>query len=731
MSKNKAYQNRLEELFSSTEPVQPEAPKVARSTATPRDMEVAYTDLANMMDQELTKVVEIGRTLSRVRDLDILLKLAAEAIMSEFGLYHIQLYLADPAYKTLLLRAAAGAAGEQLIQRNHQVPVGSRSLAGIAFTTEQPVAVLDALASDIYAPDDLLPGTRAVLVLPLAASQHAFGALEVHFANTAELTPNRQTILEILAGRLAAAIENIQLARGVDATLVETEMEPPAQNYARAGWDDYLDAITRREHIGYSYNGEGVETVSELGNPLEIGVESETLISSSINVSGESIGLLQVQREPISEDELNWSREEVGMLNTIAERIAQHIENLRLLAQAERYRAEAEDAARRLTREGWQEFMEEQDTSIKGFLYDQDLVQPISEAASEPAVTDFLHAAKEIKVRDEMIGALAVSDTSTDDTLATSILNAVAERLSTQSESLRGLDETERSRQQLDKRAAELETVARVSTAAATILSPNELLQSVVDLTKYSFNLYHAHVYLLNPNKDTLVLRAGAGKVGYRMVGDNETLPLSRSETAIVQTAQSRQGVIINDLSARPDFTPHPLLPDALSEMAVPLVVGEQLLGVFDVLASVTDRFREEDMLTFTTLASQVAVALRNAELYAEQMASVVRLRELDHLKNSFLANMSHELRTPLNSVLGFTQVILEGLDGPLTDDMTNDLGLIEKNGRHLLNLINEILDMAKIEAGRMNLSPEPVNLGDLLHDVVETSASLTRDRSL
>jgi signal transduction histidine kinase len=213
------------------------------------------------------------------------------------------------------------------------------------------------------------------------------------------------------------------------------------------------------------------------------------------------------------------------------------------------------------------------------------------------------------------------------------------------------------------------------------------------------------------------------------MVEEGESLPLLSGKSVVVRTALARKGVIVNDVREDADFLPHAALPDALSELAVPMVVGDQLLGVFDVLASVTHRFTEEDMRTFTTLASQVSVALRNAELYAEQMAAVVRLRELDHLKNSFLANMSHELRTPLNSILGFAQVILEGLDGPLTADMENDLGLIEKNGNHLLHLINEILDMAKIEAGRMSLSPEPVNLAELLNDVIETSQSLLRNK--
>jgi signal transduction histidine kinase len=124
-------------------------------------------------------------------------------------------------------------------------------------------------------------------------------------------------------------------------------------------------------------------------------------------------------------------------------------------------------------------------------------------------------------------------------------------------------------------------------------------------------------------------------------------------------------------------------------------------------------------------------VALQNARLFAEQSVTVERLRELDHLKTSFLANMSHELRTPLNSILGFTQVILEGIDGPLTDYMISDLQLIEKNGKHLLNLISEVLDMAKIEAGRMSLTIENLDLRELLGDVLETTSAQAREKGI
>ncbi len=80
-------------------------------------------------------------------------------------------------------------------------------------------------------------------------------------------------------------------------------------------------------------------------------------------------------------------------------------------------------------------------------------------------------------------------------------------------------------------------------------------------------------------------------------------------------------------------------------------------------------------------------------------------MRELDRVKSQFLANMSHELRTPLNSVIGFSRVILKGIDGPINDVQQQDITAIYNSGMHLLNMINEILDLSKIEAGKMELT--------------------------
>jgi signal transduction histidine kinase len=309
-------------------------------------------------------------------------------------------------------------------------------------------------------------------------------------------------------------------------------------------------------------------------------------------------------------------------------------------------------------------------------------------------------------------------------------LGTIVDLISTAIDSKLLLDETERGRQILSRRAAELETVATVSATTSTVLDPDQLLQSVVDLTKERFGLYHAHIYTYDQAWNTLLLAAGAGEVGRKLVAEEHAIPLSLEQSLVARAARERKPIIINDVNSEPGFLPNPLLPETCAEMAVPMTVGDTLLGVFDVQSNNATGFSDEDANIYVTLAAQVGVALQNAHLYVEQAALVTQLRELDRLKSSFLANMSHELRTPLNSILGFADVIIEELDGPLTENMSNDLRLIQKNGQHLLHLINDVLDMAKIEAGRMNLNPERFTACEVLEEVTSITSTLASEKN-
>lgn len=147
------------------------------------------------------------------------------------------------------------------------------------------------------------------------------------------------------------------------------------------------------------------------------------------------------------------------------------------------------------------------------------------------------------------------------------------------------------------------------------------------------------------------------------------------------------------------------------SAAIIPIYAEDRLLGSVSLYCEQANAFREQNLQSFRTLADQAAVILANQQLFDEIKRANDRLRQLDELKTQFLANMSHELRTPLNSIIGFSRIILKGIDGPITDEQREDLQTIHNNGQHLLMLINEILDMAKIEAGKMQLSFEKLDL--------------------
>ena len=160
----------------------------------------------------------------------------------------------------------------------------------------------------------------------------------------------------------------------------------------------------------------------------------------------------------------------------------------------------------------------------------------------------------------------------------------------------------------LAQRAKEMETVSKVSAFATSILQIDELLQSIVDLTKEQFGLYHTHIYLLDKQGAELRLASGAGDIGRQMVAEERIIPLAQEQSLVAQAARTRRGVIENDVSSNPTFLQHPLLPDTKAEMAVPMLVGEQLIGVLDVQADQTDYFTQESIEVQTTLAAQIGV---------------------------------------------------------------------------------------------------------------------------
>jgi signal transduction histidine kinase len=168
------------------------------------------------------------------------------------------------------------------------------------------------------------------------------------------------------------------------------------------------------------------------------------------------------------------------------------------------------------------------------------------------------------------------------------------------------------------------------------------------------------------------------------------------------------------------------------SLIAVPMIAGNRPIGMImlqDFLSENAYSYIHLELLS--TIASQVTAALENVHLLEQLKTSFENLKELDRLKSQFLANMSHELRNPLNSIIGFSRVIMVGIDGPVNETQSQDLNAIYTSGQHLLTLINDVLDLSKIEAGKMELVFSEVDLKEIIPNVMVIAAGFIKDKSI
>jgi signal transduction histidine kinase/CheY-like chemotaxis protein len=202
------------------------------------------------------------------------------------------------------------------------------------------------------------------------------------------------------------------------------------------------------------------------------------------------------------------------------------------------------------------------------------------------------------------------------------------------------------------------------------------------------------------------------------------------SNSVIGYVTRVGEPLVINDTLQDPIHKPNPLLPETRAELGIPLKIGDRVTGALDVQAAHVNAFTSSDISVLQILADQLAIAVENARAFGLSVHAVEEMRKADQLKSQFLANMSHELRTPLNSIIGFSRVILKGIDGPITDVQEQDLNAIYNSGQHLLSLINDILDLSKIEAGKMELAFEDnVNIADVIQSVLPTTVGLVKDK--
>ncbi len=404
--------------------------------------------------------------------------------------------------------------------------------------------------------------------------------------------------------------------------------------------------VYEKDEIGFAYSDNKVVPLRREEQAFQNEAE---VIRTPLTFSGRAIGEVRV----VGPSEKPLSHDDIKLVDTIAQQASLQIENLRLLAAAERARTDAEEATHQFTHRNWDNFLDAIHNSERiGYAYDQAAVQPFTESRPEQYDHEEM-----LQVLDQQIGRLFIKGSAALTAEDRALVKAIGKQVGQQVENIRLLADASRAR-------AEAEEATR-------------------RLTRQNWETY-------------------------------------------TEKEEAAAGFVYDSVQVTPlgDRT----VPTAV-DFEQPLFVRGEPIGQLAVagLSNVSQEAKD----IAAAIAAQTSIHLETLRLTEELQKRAQELKELDRLKSAFLANMSHELRTPLNSILGFTDVMLEGLDGELSEYMDNDLRLVQKNGQHLLHLINDVLDMAKIESGRMNLHPETFKVHSLLDEVTSITSTLASEKNL
>jgi signal transduction histidine kinase len=283
---------------------------------------------------------------------------------------------------------------------------------------------------------------------------------------------------------------------------------------------------------------------------------------------------------------------------------------------------------------------------------------------------------------------------------------------------------------ELSRSVDQLTALAEVSRAVCSTLDLETVLTTIVSRAVELSGLDGGVVFEYEEDRQEFVERAQAGAAGAAAVARRATR-IRKTEGAIGRTAIDLKPVEVPDITA-PGASVGPnretLIESGVrSILAVPLVREDQLIGCLGVTRNQPGRFAAETVELLRTFATQSALAIQNARLFQEIEDKSRQLEAASRHKSEFLANMSHELRTPLNAIIGFSEVLSERMFGGLTEKQDEYLRDIHESGQHLLSLINDILDLSKIEAGRMELDPTVFDLPT----AIEHALTFVRERAV
>jgi signal transduction histidine kinase len=294
-------------------------------------------------------------------------------------------------------------------------------------------------------------------------------------------------------------------------------------------------------------------------------------------------------------------------------------------------------------------------------------------------------------------------------------------------ENVRLFDEVQARTKELAKSVEELKALGDVTQAVNSTLDLETVLSTIVAKAVQLSRADSGVIYVFDELDQRFRVRATFG------LSEDLVAAIRDQADAIGQATLDREPQETPDIG---DETPSPLRDIAMraglrARLVVPLVGPDCVIGALVIRRKQPGNFPKDTIQLLQTFAAHSVLTIQNARLFREIEEKGRELAEASKHKSQFLANMSHELRTPLNAILGYTELILDSIYGEMPEKARAVLERLEANGRHLLGLINDVLDLSKIEAGQLTLSLDDYSLSDVVHGVVSAVEPLAAEKRL